>query len=87
VLAVIVLRVALFLAVFFALRWLSRRLELPPGLPLALVLLGASTFVAFAATALLLGHSVRSALVVWAVLYAIIAGLWYLRNMDLPQGR
>jgi hypothetical protein len=78
-LAVVALRVVLFLGVFFALRWLSARLELKRGLPLGLALLAASTFVAFFLTAVALGSGLRSALVAWLVIYLVIAGLWWLR--------
>jgi hypothetical protein len=81
-LAVIALRLVLFLGVFFALRWLSARMELKRGLPLGLSLLAVSTFVAFFLTAVVLGSGLRSALVAWLVIYLVIAGLWWLRSSE-----
>jgi hypothetical protein len=84
--AVIALRLALFLGVFFALRWLAARLELPRGMPLALALLGISTLIAFGGAAVVLGQGLRSALIAGAVIYGVIAALWLMRRPDLNAG-
>jgi hypothetical protein len=84
--AVIALRLILFLGVFFALRWLAARLELRRGVPLALALLAISTLIAFGGAALVLGQGLRSALIAWAVIYGIIAVLWLVRRPDLSAG-
>jgi hypothetical protein len=86
VFGVIFLRVFLFLAVFFALRWAAHRLELRGGLPLGLGLLAASSFVAFFLTALVVGGGLRSALLAWVAIYLVIAGLWVLRRWSEPGG-
>ena len=76
---VISIRVFLFFVAFFLLRPLMLALIVRPNRAHGLGLLGVSTFVAFAAGALVLEDPMGDTLLAWLVIYAIIAALWFAR--------
>jgi hypothetical protein len=84
VLEVVGLRVGIFLVALFGLRAVLRSSRIGRGLPLVLVLLGVSSFIAFVVTALLLEESVASALLEWAVIYGLIAAIFVARRSAGP---
>jgi len=76
---VISIRVGVFFVAFFVLRPLML-LALPKASRAhGLALLGVSTLIAFVVGALVLGDPLGDTLLAWAVIYAIIAALWFAR--------
>lgn len=73
------IRVVVFFVAFFALRPLMFMLIPQPNRAHGLGLLGVSTLVAFLASAFVLDEPVGQSLVAWAVIYVIIAVLWFAR--------
>jgi hypothetical protein len=76
---VIAVRVVLFLVVFLVLGRALRRVSPGPSLIRSLLVLGVATLVAFAGSALAFEESLSRALIGWAVIYGLIAGLWFIR--------
>jgi hypothetical protein len=72
-------RVFLFFVAFFLLRPVMFLLIPRPNRAHGLGLLGVSTFVAFAVSAVVLDDPVGDTLLAWVVIYAIIAALWFAR--------
>jgi hypothetical protein len=56
-----------------------RRVSPGRSLSRSLLLLGVATFVAFTGSALAFEESLSRALIGWAVIYGLIAGLWFIR--------
>ena len=83
-LEVVGLRVGIFLVALFGLRAVLRSSRIGRGLPAVLVLLGLSSLIAFAATAVLLGESMSAALLEWAVIYGLIAVIFVARRSAGP---
>ena len=76
---VVSVRVFLFFVAFFLLRPVMLALIARPNRAHGLGLLGVSTFLAFAAGALMLDDPMGDTLLAWFVIYAIIAVLWFAR--------
>ena len=76
---VISIRVFVFFVAFFLLRPPLLAVIARPNRFHGLGLLGVSTLVAFVASALVLEDPLGDVLLAWAVVYAIIAGLWWAR--------
>ena len=76
---IISIRVFVFFVAFFVLRPLMLALIERPNRGHGLALLGVSTLIAFVTSALVLDDHMGDTLLAWAVIYAIIAALWFAR--------
>ena len=76
---VISIRVIVFFVAFFALRPLMFMLMGSPNRAHGLGLLAVSTFIAFLSSALVLDDPIGDTMLAWAVIYVIIALLWFAR--------
>jgi hypothetical protein len=76
---VISIRVFVFFVAFFVLRPVMLALLPRANRAHGLGLLGVSTLIAFVVSAVVLDDHLGDTLIAWAVIYAIIAGLWFAR--------
>jgi predicted permease len=75
----IFIRVFLFFVAFFLLRPVMFSVAPRPNRTHGLGLLGVSTLLAFVVGAVVLDDPIGDTLVAWAVIYAVIAALWFVR--------